>query len=235
MHRVHARTALAVLTGALLLVTPRADAQPSRFGGYIGSSIATISEGDEVVVTGAEAGVTQSRRVGLQLGLWLNRPLTSVFSLQPELHYTQKGVRYAADFADGGDFGFPTSADLSLNLAYLEVPVLLRADFGRTGTSVRPFIVVGPTLAYRTSCTLGVDAGLFSFSSDCDSADDEAGESVDFASIDVGGAVGAGLSMRRGAREYTATLRYTRGVRSLSPEQSGITNRNLSVLVGIGF
>lgn len=235
MHWSHTRASVAFVAAMLLLVTHQADAQPSRFGGYVGSSMATISEGDDVVVTGAEASVSPSRRIGLQFGVWMNRPLTSVFSLQPELHYTQKGVRYEAAFADGGDLGFPTSAELSLNLAYLEVPLLLRADLGRAGTSTRPFLVAGPTLAYRMSCTLGVDAGLFSFSSDCDSAEEEEGASLDLASTDVGGTVGAGLSMRRGTRDYTAMLRYTRGLRSLSSAQNGVTNRNLSVLVGIGF
>lgn len=234
MPRSHRLAVVALAVGAVVLLTQRADAQSTRFGGYLGSSIATISEGDEVVVDGTEAAVSRSRRIGLQLGLWMNRQLTGVFSLQPEVHYTQKGVRYAAVFADGGDFGFPSSADFSLDLAYLEVPVLLRADLGRASSAARPFLVAGPMLAYRMSCSLGIDAGLFDISSGCDDVDED-GQSLDFASFDVGGTVGAGVAMRRGMREYTAALRYTHGLRSLSSEQSGVTNRNLSLLVGIGF
>lgn len=239
MPRVRSCIAASVALAALITTAQRADAQGtdaprSRVGAYLGASSATISEVTDLVVDGTDPAIERSRRTGLQVGFWLNKPLRGALSLQPELHYTQKGARYAAAFADGGDFGFPTSAEISLNLAYLELPVLVRADLGRARATTRPFLVAGPMLAYRMGCTVGIDAAIFSFTSDCDETD-ETGESLNLASFDVGGTVGGGLAVRRGARDYVASVRYTHGVRSLSSEQDGVTNRNVSILFGISF
>jgi hypothetical protein len=48
--------------------------------------------------------------------------------------------------------------EISLDLAYLEVPVLQRADLGQGGGRVRPFLLAGPVLSYQTRCTIGVKA-----------------------------------------------------------------------------
>lgn len=227
---MHTRHLLAATLVAATLVGARADAQPARFGVYLGSSIATISEGDDFFAGGENFGLDKKRRIGLQAGLWLNAPLTGSLSLQPELHFTQKGVSFGANFEDFGDG--PSDASISLDLSYLELPVLLRADFGQGDGRVRPFVLAGPVLAYQTSCSFGIDAGGFDASEECD-ADLEADEQIN--KLDVGAAVGGGLAFKLAGPDATAGLRYTHGLRSLSKEGESVTNRNVSVLFGIGF
>jgi hypothetical protein len=225
-----------LLVAALLAATlagARADAQPARLGVYVGSSIASLSEQGGPVLDGLEIGLERKRRIGLQLGVWLNRPLAGRLSLQPELHYTQKGASYAASFFEPGEGTF--EAEVSLELSYLELPVLLRADLGRASGRVRPFIVAGPVLAYQTGCRIGFELagfGGFGGSEDCD-AEVESNEQIN--TFDVGAAVGGGLAVRRGGRELTAGVRYTHGLRSLARSGENVTNRNVSVLFGLGF
>lgn len=223
---------LPLLAAALVTATlaaARADAQPVRFGAYLGATSATISEEEGSPFNDIEeAPLDKKRRLGLQVGLWLNKPLNATFSLQPELHYTQKGLRYAGSVPLDGESAI--DAELSLDLAYLEVPVLLRADLGQAGGRARPFLLAGPVLAYQMSCEIGVDFDEFGGSDDCDAEGD-----AEINKLDVGATVGGGLAFKLGTREATAGLRYTHGFRSISKEQSGITNQNVSLLFGIAF
>lgn len=226
------RFAAAVVTAAIAAATVAAapaTAQPVRFGAYVGATSATVAEDEGSPFNEfPEAPLEKKRRLGLQVGLWLNKPLTGTFSLQPELHYTQKGLRYAGTVAIPGEPA--VDAELSLELGYLEVPVLLRADLGQGGGRVRPFLLAGPVLAYQLSCDIGVDFDGLGGSDDCDAEGD-----AEINKLDVGATVGGGLAFTLGAREATAGLRYTHGFRSLSKEQGGITNQNISLLFGIAF
>ncbi len=226
---MHTRTLLATALVAAAFAAPRADAQPVRFGAYVGASSATISE-DEGSPFNDVPGSTldKKRRLGLQAGLWLNKPLSGSLSLQPELHFTQKGLSYEGSVSVPGEPA--VTGEVSLDLSYLEVPVLLRADLGQAEAKVRPFLLAGPVLSYQTSCTTSSKFDGFSETSDCDAEGD-----AEINKVDLGAAVGGGLAFMLGSREVTAGLRYTHGFRSISKEESGITNQNFSLLFGIAF
>lgn len=225
-----ARSLLAAALIAATVVGARAEAQPARFGVYLGSSIATIADDEGPVVSGLVLGFEQKRRLGLQGGLWLNKPLSGSLSLQPELHFTHKGVGFTGRVDEPGVA--PTDFDAALNLSYAELPVLLRADLGQADSGVRPFVLVGPVMSYQLSCSIEASVGTFSSSRDCDE-DIDADEQIN--KLDIGAAVGGGLAFRLSGREVTAGLRYTHGLRSLSKQGSSATNQNFSILLGIGF
>jgi hypothetical protein len=225
---MHPRTLLVTALVAAASVAPRADAQPVRFGAYLGASSATISADENPLGETPEVGVDKKRRLGLQAGLWLNKPLSGAWSLQPELHFTQKGVAYGASFTEPGEPS--VSGDISLDLSYLELPVLLRADLGQAGSTVRPFLLAGPILSYQTSCSIGFEIGDFSDSDDCDADGD-----AEINKLDVGGTVGGGLAFLLGSREVTAGLRYTQGFRNLGKDGPDAKNQNFSLLFGIAF
>lgn len=204
------------------------EAQETKYGAFVGTSLASVKQ---------EAGLSPNtqRRIGLQGGLWMNKPINSRLSFQPEVHYTQKGVRYSQDGTDGEDF-FDVEAKLALS--YLEVPLLLRVDLGgSTASSVRPFLLAGPALAYNTGCSIGISADGLDLNLPCDGAEFEDGESSDLGvkSFDFGAMLGGGLAFRIGAREATIGVRYTQGLTSIAKDADSVKNNNFSVLFGIGF
>ncbi|HEX8530410.1 MAG TPA: porin family protein [Cytophagales bacterium] len=83
----------------------------------------------------------QSSLLGLTAGLGINFALTSdnFLSVQPEILYSQKG--WAAEAANA--FG---SYDGNYRLNYLEVPVLLKINFG--SETVRAYVNAGPSFGY---------------------------------------------------------------------------------------
>jgi hypothetical protein len=224
------RPLLAAALIAATVASTRADAQPARVGVYLGSSIATIASDEGPIVSEAVLGFEQKRRIGLQGGLWLNKPLSGSLSLQPELHFTHKGLGFSGSADEPGEG--PTDFDLSLNLSYAELPVLLRADFGQADGGVRPFVLAGPVVSYQISCSIEASIATFSTSRDCNE-DLDADEQIN--KLDVGAALGGGLAFRLSGREVTAGLRYTHGLRSLSRQGESATNQNFSVLFGLGF
>ncbi len=224
------RSLFAAALIAVAVVGARADAQSARVGVYLGSSIATIASDEGPIVSEAVLGFEQKRRIGLQGGLWLNKPLSGSLSLQPELHFTQKGLGFSGSAFEPGEGS--TDFDLSLNLSYAELPVLLRADFGQADGGVRPFVLAGPVVSYQISCSIEASIATFSTSRDC-SEDLDADEQIN--KLDVGAALGGGLAFRLSGREVTAGLRYTHGLRSLSKQGESATNQNFSVLFGLGF
>jgi len=226
-------SAFLMVSGMLLGLTvtsTRCEAQRTSYGAYLGSSIATVEE-----EAGLAPDATAKRRIGVQAGLWMNKPINGRLSFQPELHYTQKGVRFVNNVEE---FGELLDAEVRLSLSYLEVPLLLNVNLGGQGTSsVRPFLLAGPAFAYRTSCSLGFSAEAISFDSPCDGSDfgDETSSDLGVSSFDVGAMLGGGLGFQIGGREATIGVRYTQGLVSIFDGTESGKNNNLSVLFGIGF
>jgi hypothetical protein len=227
MHRCNL-IAAALVAGTL--AGARIEAQSARVGVYLGSSIATIADDADPIVEGLVGSVSRNRRVGLQGGLWLNRPLSGAFSLQPELHFTHKGLGVSGRIGEPGEP--PLDVEAAVNLSYLELPLLLRADVGQADGSVRPFVVAGPVLSYQIGCSIAGSVAGFSQSQDCDEGLDVEDQ---INKLDVGASVGGGLGVTLSGRDVTAGLRYTHGLRSLSKTGDGVTNRNFSLLFGIAF
>jgi len=173
-------------------------------------------------------------RLGVQAGVYVNKRLSPTWSLQPEVHYTQKGTTLA--------FGGSQQVDgeLGFKFAYAEVPLLLRADFG-TGTW-RPFVTVGPTLALRLSCNAEATAEDFSVQVDCDEFEDESETSQDpFTTSDIGGSVGIGFAGRMTGRAATIQVRYGRSLVGLLTDAASNASDTqkpkhsvISVVFGLG-
>jgi hypothetical protein len=222
---------LAVVVALLAFTPHHVTAQGTRAGAYLGSSIATLQEADNALLGLGSAAVTRERRIGVQAGAWLNRPLAGGLSLQPEVHYTQKGARYRSAIGLGFEIA---SGSAALELAYLEVPLLLRLDLANTG-GVRPFVLAGPAIAYRSGCSLNVQANGIGANFDCNDSFDNANLGDGLRTFDTNAVFGGGLAFRLGGRDYSAGVRYSAGLTSISEVVSGVTNGNYSVLLGLGF
>jgi outer membrane protein W len=87
-------------------------------------------------------------------GIYMNYAFNENFSIQPELLYTQKGVK--DNLYDG-----IITVDLTAHFDYIELPVLLKYTYPWK-ENFRPFIYAGPSFSYTLNSDLEVSALLFS-------------------------------------------------------------------------
>lgn len=73
-----------------------------------------------------EYTVSSTTRKGLAAGVSLTLPVTSRFLLQQEVLYVQKGSRQEIGVSI---FDIPTTLDVSYDMDYVEIPVLMRYDW----------------------------------------------------------------------------------------------------------
>lgn len=95
----------------------------------------------------------QSSLIGLTGGLGINFALTSdeFLSVQPEILYAQKG--WSAESTGG----IP-NYDGTYRLNYLEIPVLLKINFG--GETVRAYVNAGPSFGYLLGGRINANVNL---------------------------------------------------------------------------
>jgi len=182
-----------------------ASAQGMEIGVKGGLSLAEFSGGDNVF------DEVEGSRKGLVAGAFLAFPLGGPLSLQPEALFAQKGTAY--DFPD---------IETTIQLDYVEVPLLLKARFG---VFVRPYVFAGPYVGFRLSAKALGDAG------------EDGEEEVDFEDqskgTDYGFVGGAGLEIG----VFLVEGRYARGLSGIASEEieDDVDNAVWSVLVGLRF
>ncbi|MBL0937542.1 MAG: PorT family protein [Gemmatimonadaceae bacterium] len=227
----------AMVAGSLMIPCS-ADAQryESRYGILAGASVNTISDLDRGLAGDLGAQLNTKNRIGGQAALYARIPLKGALSLQPELHYIQKGGKVeVTDASIGND-----AVDFSLKIGYVEIPVLARIDLG--SGSWRPFITAGPTVALRTSCKLSFGSGSTNIATDCDSGDlgegEEAASEDPIKKTDFGASAGVGIAGSLMGRSVFAQLRYNQGLATIAkdaPSSVSPKNRGFAVVVGLGF
>jgi hypothetical protein len=156
-------------------------------------------------------------KTGFVGGAFATFGLGSLFALQPELLYSQKGFG-----ASEGDL----SATLGVN--YIEIPVLLKAQFKLA--MLRPAIYAGPVVSFETSCNLDV-VGV---SVDCDSDDGF----VDRKTTDWGAVFGANLDFILGPVILILDGRYQLGLTNLADVEDAdesVKNSVWQIMAGVGF
>ena len=179
--------------------------RPSLLAMVTLGTLALPVAGTAQVSLGLNAGVSSANfsvdnidytdaRTGLRAGAYLAFPLSDFFSIAPGAYYVKKGagVRY------------PLAGDVSmvgsLDLAYLEVPLLGVFNITGADRSVGVSLFLGPSVAFEVSCNN--ESGLVLGSEDepeepflgeCDGVEgDELDEREK--TVDVSAIFGAGLS-----------------------------------------
>jgi hypothetical protein len=127
-------------------------------------------------------------------------------ALQPELMYVTKGVKFEDE---------ATGEDASLQMDYLEVPVLLFLGLG-TGV-LTPYLVAGPAFAFETKCRVELNFDTGSFEGDCDDAEAGAFERKKF---DVGAMFGGGLAFPTGPGSVIIDGRYNLGLINIIDDET---------------
>jgi len=200
----------AVLAVALCALATPTFAQGTVVGVKGGVNFASLSfsedeEGDEI-----------SSRTTFVIGGFVDVPVSSMISIQPEVLWTSAGAKI-----EGPEFGNET-AEISFN--QVQVPVLLKANIG--GSSTRPFLVVGPVFGFKAGEAKFELAGF-----DTDEISDQIER--DSSSTDVAIAFGGGVNVGK----LSIELRYNLGVKNLDTSDSNESTktRSLMILAGFGF
>ena len=194
---------------ALLIAAPL-QAQ-TTLGVKGGINIATVDTNMDI------ADVVESR-TGFVGGGFVTLGLGSLFALQPELLYSQKGFKFDE-----------TGTAVQVGINYIEIPVLLKAQF--KVAMLRPAVYAGPVLSFETGCSLSA----LEISVDCD--DEMAG--MDERKKNEWGAVfGANLDFIVGPVILILDARYQLGLTNLADvpdSDEEVKNRVWQIMAGVGF
>jgi hypothetical protein len=165
-----------------------------------------------------EGGNLLNSRQGAITGVYLQFPLRDYLSIRPELLFSLKGGRTVA----------PGVADLDIELAYLELPLLLRASI--PAGAVRPVLFAGPSVAFQIGCD-------FTVTSPTDSTRRATCGQDSLTNVrewDFGLVGGGGVEMRLRRATVALEARYTVGTRSVL-EGIELKNRSFGLVLALLF
>lgn len=160
------------------------------------------------------ARTATSGKVGYQVGVYYQQPLTKHLSLVPEVQYSheQTQVNFEA-YRNAGNY---TRGSYDLRLAYVHVPVLLRYTLGRVHFEGGPQVslLVGGHGTGQSNTLIGGDGRV-------DRAIDQAATDR-FRRVSLGASVGVGVALPAGlGLDVRAYQGITYMNQSINPERSG--------------
>ncbi len=200
--KIRTISAVAGVTLALFAFAGEAAAQRPFRVGVIGGYNMASAWGDD-----AESADSRS---GFDGGALVQIPMGSMITIQPEVHYSQRGYQIG---------------DTETALDYITVPILLRAGLPLAEGFDFDFLV-GPSLGFLMSCSTSVD-----------DADDVECPDDDYESFDYGIVAGGGFSWAAGPGDVLVDVRYDLGMKSTDATEAerDIKNGNLQFLLGYAF
>jgi opacity protein-like surface antigen len=163
--------------------------------------------------------VKTASKTGFYGGGFVSIPVSDKFSIEPGINYAQKGYEMKGSFGiKGTDL---VAAKSQLNLSYLEVPVLAKANINGLQ------LFAGPQVSFLASANLHTTAGAlgFNFINDKRDVKDQ------FNSLDVSLTGGIGYQFSNGVSINAA---YDHGLSKVNSGQS-VEAYNQAVKVGVGF
>jgi hypothetical protein len=171
------------------------------------------------LLTNVDGAVAARNKTGFYGGGFVNIPVSKTISIEPGISYTQRGYELR------GNIGIKEidliSAKSRLNLGYVELPLLVRANL----SGVQLF--AGPQVGYLANANLHTTAGALGFNIINDRRDvKERFNEVDFSLTG-----GVGYEFGNGFRVQAA---YDHGL-SRMISGSNIEAYNRTIKVGLGF
>jgi hypothetical protein len=199
---------------ALLLLLAAAPAAAQRehadLGFQVGYSRARFSD---------QSGLDESRN-GSAFGVFLGQPVAGPLSAQVELFLVKKGGGLTAVVSN-------TPVQLSLQLVYLELPLLARLAVP-VGGRFHPNVFGGGAVALNIGCDIQAEVpGVIS-----QVACDEAAPDFVINSFDFGAVIGAGIEYDWRDSSARLEIRQTIGLREVAPGDP-TKNRTWGILFGI--
>lgn len=146
---------LLIISFLFSAVVQAQDVQFGLRGGIISSSIEGDASGSLNQLLDKTNGILQTTdRTGFFAGVNANIPLSENFSVEPGLYYTQRGYNLKGAYSIKGVEFLGMNARAALISHYVDVPVLLKGNFG--GFQV----FAGPQLSYLVQADLKTTAGV---------------------------------------------------------------------------
>jgi hypothetical protein len=201
-----------VVTACCIALLPLGAAAQSVGGGIKGGL--TLGDVPNSLDNFDEPGASTSLRVGFAAGGFLAIRFGGGFSIQPEVLFTQKGVKL--DVSESG-----LSGDVTYKADYLDVPVLARLTFGK---GVRGYVFAGPSFDIKLNAKMKV--GIMGQSEEEDISDQV--EDFEFA-VAFGGGIELGPLLLE--------ARWSEGLSKLNtdPAEPELKSRTILFLVGFRF
>ena len=169
-----------------------------RFGIKAGGNLSDLTNLDR-----------EKSKIGFYAGVFMNAPISSDFSIQPEVVYSQQGAKFK-------DFGNVT--DLKKNLGYINVPVMVQynatPDF---------YLEAGPEFGFLVDAQdKGKVNGVSYKSSGTDGLN----------TFNFGMGLGAGY---RFTPNLSINARYTAGFTNIVKDNGGDSVKNNNFQLGLGY
>ena len=101
--------------------------------------------------------VSTGSRTGFYTGTYVGIPLGNTFSVESGLNYAQKGYQLKGSLNVKGVSILGVNAKVQLQMNYVEMPVLLKANFGGLQ------LFAGPQISYLLNADLKASAGALGF------------------------------------------------------------------------
>ena len=210
---------LGIATALLGGVRAAAAQEGAAVGAQVGYSRADL--------TGENANLVESRQ-GAVTGVYLHLPINPVVSIRPEVLFSLRGGRTQTLIA-GGEI-----AEVDVELAYLELPVLARLTLPRG--QFRPAVFGGPSVSLQIGCDFLFTVQVQSFRLTCgETADSTVGEVEGVREWDFGWIAGAALEMHLPRTTLALQGRYSAGFRSVLEGPVNLRNRGVALLFGLTF
>ncbi len=186
-----------VAFGAESTLETNASARP-HLGVQVGANFETAS---------TPSAISSRTHTGYSVGVVADFPVAGVFSIQPELNYTRRGIELANI---GG-------ASAGVNYHSIELPVLAKVAFL---DGIRPYVFAGPMGVWNVSTEL---TGSFSGATGSSSFNPK--------TFDIAAVAGVGIEIG----SLFANARYVLGLTDINSNSAEWKSRGFKLLAGLKF
>jgi len=139
--------------------------------------------------------------MGLNLAIPIEFQLSNVLSIQPELHFTQKGTQFE-EVLDG------SKLTTAIKTSYFELPVLIKTNYGTENFNIYSFIA--PSIGYANNRFQTITSdGLDKIKTDIDFIDEENAKSQRW---EYSAVTGIGAEFKAGIGSFVIDARYSFGL-----------------------
>jgi hypothetical protein len=204
-----------LLTFGLLAATHGTFAQ-SFFAPELGIQAAQISS--------LHADADKSSRVGLRAGGNFQLELAKHFAISTGLFYSSMGVKGTSESIDG--LGKPHTGTSTINLDYLQVPVLVHYISGKAD-DYRFFAGAGPYLAYLFSASAKINNSSLRYKLPIGHSENDL-----FLPLDAGFCVDAGVQF---PNKLYLRAYYNQGLKDIFSNNTGSSVTNLAFGLSLGY
>ena len=165
------------------------------------------------MVKSGNSDYSTGSKAGFNAAFFIELPLASVFSLQPELQFSQKGYK-----ATGSFLGSPY--EYKQTTSFIEIPLLAKLKpapgFG---------IVIGPQFSFLTSTSTKFSINNASYETLVKQDNDNLRKNI------LGGVIG----MEAGAKNFVASLRYNIDFQNNNGDGTSSTPKYKNQVIALGL